>query len=268
MPEGHTVHRTANRFNATFKNSELRVDSPQGRFASGAALLNGQRMRRASAVGKQLFIEFENGLQLRIHLGIYGKWAWHSGDALPEVKGEVRARFWTASGGAIELAELRGPTVCEVLEPAEAQAVRSRLGSDPLNPDTTGFEFQRFAAKVAKTTKSIGLLLMDQSVISGIGNVYRAEILFRAGLNPHTPGKVLTQEQIQALWDDSVALLKIGVRTGVMLTRDGFQKRDPGKAERHHVYKREGQPCRVCGTHIALEVLAGRKLYWCPSCQS
>lgn len=281
MPEGHTVHRTANQFNRAFKGRRLRVDSPQGRFAAGAELLDGQELVSARAIGKQLFLRFSGGNELRIHLGIYGKWAWHDlvADAagnieLPDVKGEVRARFWfdqseadAAPAGPVTLAELRGPTVCEVLASHEIELAEQRLGPDPLNPDPRGVEYARFAQRVGKSNKSIALLLMDQSVISGIGNVYRAEILFRAGIDPHTPGKALTGEQLQALWQDSVELLKVGVRAGVMITRDEHLKRDPGKAERNHVYKREGQACRVCGSTIAIELLAGRKLYWCPDCQ-
>lgn len=277
MPEGHTVHRTANQFNRAFKGQRLRVDSPQGRFAAGAGVLDQQRFIGARAIGKQLFLAFDGGLELRIHLGIYGKWAWHNLTAddfgnidLPAVRGEVRARFWLEpndpTAGAV-LAELRGPTVCEVLASHEIQKVERRLGPDPLNPDPGGAEFERFAGNVSKSAKSIALLLMDQSVISGIGNVYRAEILFRAGINPHTPGRALSGEQVRELWLDSVELLKVGVRAGVMITRDEYLKRDPGKSERNHVYKREGQACRVCGATIAIELLAGRKLYWCPGCQ-
>ena len=108
---------------------------------------------------------------------------------------------------------------------------------------------------------------MNQEVISGIGNVYRAEILFRAGIDPYTPGKLLAKEQIQEIWFDSVALLNIGVKTGVMITIDGLAKKRPTKAERNFVYKREGLPCRVCGTNISLAMAAGRKLYFCVGCQ-
>ena len=76
-------------------------------------------------------------------------------------------------------------------------------------------EAERFIERVTKSRSSIGLQLMNQDVIAGIGNVYRAELLFRAGISPHTPGNTLTREQLQAIWDDSVKLLKVGVATGV-----------------------------------------------------
>ena len=108
---------------------------------------------------------------------------------------------------------------------------------------------------------------MDQKVVSGIGNVYRAELLFRAGIDPYCPGNRLSEEQLHSLWDDSVALLKVGVKTGFMITRDELFTKRPTKAERNFVYKREGQACRVCETKISLALAASRKLYWCSNCQ-
>jgi endonuclease-8 len=263
LPEGHTVHRTANDFNKLFAGKVLTVDSPQGRFSSDAKKINGRTLLRASAIGKQLFLEFDNELFLRIHLGIYGKWQWHLVDELPNVVGEVRARFFC--GNAV--AELRGPTVCEVIDYAEMMTVAKRLGPDPLNPERSGKESSRFVAKVKSSKKTIGELLMDQSVIAGIGNVYRAELLFRAAIEPHTPGNKLSEEQLRALWDDSVKLLKVGVKTSFMITRDELFTKRPSKADRNWVYKREGLPCRVCGKKISIELMVGRKLYWCGTCQ-
>lgn len=269
MPEGHTVHRTANQFAKHFHGQALTVDSPQGRFAPGAALLSAHTVTKALAVGKQMFIYFDHGLVLRIHLGIYGKYRWYEKPELirehltKPVVGEVRARFYNE----FALAELRGPTVCEVLSLEEVDSVFARLGPDPLNPDPKGLEAERFMAKVSKSQTPIGLLLMNQAVISGIGNVYRAEILFRANIDPYRPGRTLTREQLQAIWEDSVALLKVGVETGFMITRDELTKKRPSKEERNFVYKREGKPCRVCGTKVSLAIASTRKLYWCATCQ-
>ncbi len=263
MPEGHTVHRIANSFNELFAGKTLTVDSPQGRFTQSAKLISGQKLIKARAIGKQMFLEFENSQTLRIHLGIYGKWRFVKlNGELPEVQGQVRARFYTDQ----DMADLRGPTICELIEPQELELLEKRLGPDPLNPDD-GSEYKRFQNNISKSKTAIGLLLMNQDIISGIGNVYRAEILYRAKINPHKPGNELTPKLIRELWKDSVYLLELGVKHGVMLTRDGYLDEDPGKPERHHVYKRQGEPCRKCGTHIVLEAMAGRKLYYCPKCQ-
>jgi len=265
MPEGHTVHRTANKFNELFAGRPINVVSPQGRFADGAKAVNEVVLSGARAIGKQMFLEFENNLTLRIHLGIYGKWTFlnHSGE-LPETTGQVRARFSNETA----MADLRGPTVCEVISDAEVRLVEKRLGPDPLNANPRGRELKRFIERASKGKTPIGLALMNQDVISGIGNVYRAEILFRAGINPHAPGNELSVEQLTEIWNDSVKLMKIGVATGFMITRDELAKKNPEKNERNFVYKREGLPCRVCGTNVSLEIMATRKLYWCVGCQN
>ena len=142
MPEGHTVHRTANQFNRLFGDQPLIVESPQGRFAESAKLVSGLRMLEAKAIGKQMFLRFENDLTIRIHLGIYGKWRFDAfaDSQLAEPVGQVRARFINANN----YADLRGPTVCEVISRDEVAIVEARLGPDPLNPDLTGKEMNRF----------------------------------------------------------------------------------------------------------------------------
>ena len=267
MPEGHTVHRTANEFNDLFAGKPLAVISPQGRFSESAKLIDGRTLIGANAIGKQMFLLFDNDLTLRVHLGIYGKWNYHrltDEDSTPPAPvGQVRARF----SNPMAVADLRGPTVCEVISKDEVTQVELRLGPDPLNPNPKNREAERFIERVSKSKTSIGLQLMNQDVIAGIGNVYRAELLFRAGLSPHVPGNTVPREVLQAIWDDSVKLLKVGVATGVMITRDELFKKRPKKADRYFTYKREGLPCRVCGTNISIELMAARKLYWCVGCQ-
>ncbi|MEN9714771.1 MAG: hypothetical protein RJA35_238 [Actinomycetota bacterium] len=268
MPEGHTVHRTANDFNRVFGGQKVTIDSPQGRFSLAAESMSGRKLLTASAIGKQLFLEFDNERFIRIHLGIYGKWKWHqeigkSGFLEQPSIGEVRVRFHNGS----DLAELRGPTICEVIDASEVQAIHDRLGPDPINPDVDGSEANRFVQRVKRSNQPIAALLMDQSVISGIGNVYRAELLFRAGLDPYLPGKNLSDEQLIGLWEDAVRLLAVGVKTGFMITREELFEANPDKSERNFIYKRQGDPCRVCGTDVSIAILAGRKLYWCAGCQ-
>lgn len=266
MPEGHTVHRTANQFATHFLQQRVEVISPQGRFSAGAALVSGATLVASRAIGKQLFLEFDNDRTLRIHLGIYGKWSWQRvepKDLKPPI-GQVRARFI----GSSATADLRGPTVCEVITSGEVALVEQRLGPDPLNNDNGGLAKRRFVERVLKSKAPIGQLLMDQSVIAGVGNVYRAELLFRAGIDPHRPGNSLPTEIIEALWDDSVKLLRVGVKTGFMITRDELFTKKPNKSERNFIYKREGLPCRRCGVNVSIEIMATRKLYFCTGCQN
>lgn len=185
----------------------------------------------------------------------------------PDPVGQVRARLLTDT----VCADLRGPTVCSVITGAEKEQIAARLGPDPANCASDA-EKQRFIARAGKRATPIGLALMDQPVVAGIGNVYRAELLFRAGLNPYTPGKELSAEQLGELWDDWVRLLASGITVGQMITKDGLSEAEYAAAlverdARHWVYKKEGQPCERCGTIIKLETAGGRKLYWCPGCQ-
>ncbi|MEY4349417.1 MAG: hypothetical protein RL719_714, partial [Actinomycetota bacterium] len=145
--------------------------------------------------------------------------------------------------------------------------VLKRLGPDPLNANPKQRESERFINKVLASKVEICKLLMNQEVISGIGNVYRCEILFRHEIEPHTPGNKLSREQLQNIWDDCVKLLRVGVRTGFMITRDELFTKRTTEETRNWIYKREGQPCRRCGTEIKRELMQARKLYWCPGCQ-
>lgn len=332
MPEGHSVHRIARQFDRNFIGKSLIASSPQGRFAEGAAVLDGRDAVSVQAVGKQMFLEVEGDLWLRVHLGLYGAWDF-AGEILvdptiasangrmgqtnqrgtdldeailddagenslssigaprrtrvhvrmseqtkgladegaewpPPVVGQVRLRLMTD----ITAADLRGPTACVLQTPEEMLATVAKLGPDPLVGDPVENE-ERFVRAVRKTQTVIGLLLMDQSVVSGIGNVYRAEMLYRERLNPHTPGKLVPEDTVRALWRDWVRLLAIGVETGQMMTMDDltpdeYRAAMASRDDRHWVYHRAGLPCRVCGTEIALEEIGARKLYWCPRCQA
>ncbi|MDR6691037.1 endonuclease-8 [Microbacterium sp. 1154] len=186
----------------------------------------------------------------------------------PPVVGAVRLRLLTET----TCADLRGPTACALQTPDEVAATIAKLGPDPLVDDLAEGE-EQFTATVRKKPTAIGLLLMDQSVVSGIGNVYRAELLFRARQNPHTPGREVPEEVVRGLWRDWARLLPIGVETGQMMTMDdldpeAYRRAMAHRDDRHWVYHRAGLPCRVCGTTVLMEEAAGRKLYWCPNCQA
>ncbi|GAA2022097.1 Fpg/Nei family DNA glycosylase [Pseudokineococcus marinus] len=271
MPEGHSVRRLADVFRRDFRGQVLAVSSPQGRFADGAALLDGTALLRAEAHGKQMFLGFEGGRWMRVHLGLYGKWAFGTGEP-PEPRGALRVRLRGAGadGGGV-WADLRGPTACEVITTAEKEEARSRLGPDPLRRDG---DPEVFAARVARSRTSVAALLMDQAVVAGVGNVYRAEALFRARTDPFAPGVEVGRERALALWEDLVVLLRDGVRRGSIVTTlpaDRPEGRRRGRVRRedaHYVYRRDGLPCRVCGTTVLTRELVGRNLYWCPVCQS
>ena len=287
MPEGHSIHRIARHFDDVFVTQQLRLSSPQGRFADGAKLLNGHRAVASEAYGKHWFLYFDNGLVLNVHLGMYGAWTFggqqHSSIGAPRKIGEQEDH----TDGAVELTEPRpttrvriigehswadlvGPAICRTLTLGEAQDVIDAIGPDPLRKDA---QPQRFYDVAAKTRRRIGAVLMDQKVIGGIGNIFRAEGLFRLQLNPHTPANTLTGETHQAIWHDQVQLLEIGVETGRIITTDaehrpGVELNEAWPEHANYVYQRQGKPCLVCGANaIIVEALEARKLYWCTACQ-
>lgn len=186
----------------------------------------------------------------------------------PPPVGQVRVRLDTGSVAA----DLRGPTACEVLTAAEAALVRDRLGPDPQVVVDVERAGDVVVDRVTRRNVPVGQLLMDQSVVAGVGNIYRAELLFRARLDPWTPGRRVPAGTVRALWHDWAGLLADGIRDGMILTREDLDaagraaaRQDPGL--RHWVYGRAGLPCRVCGTAVVVEELATRKLYRCPRCQ-
>jgi len=268
MPEGHTLYRLATALTGSFGGRRVRVGSPQGRFADSAALLDRSLLRGAEAAGKHLFIQFSAGRWLHVHLGLYGTFEVVAGPA-PAPRGAVRLRLSTASS----YADLRGPTACELQTGAQREAVLSRLGPDPLRPDVDPELAWR---RISSSSRPVAGLLMDQNVIAGVGNVYRAELLFRHRIAPHRQGRDLSRSEWEAMWMDLVALMHDGVRTGrVDTVRDahlpavmGRQPRVDDHGGEVYVYRRAGQPCHVCAEALATELLDGRNLFWCPRCQS
>ncbi len=360
MPEGHTIHRLAGVFARCFVGRAVAASSPQGRFAGGAAALDGLRMAAAEARGKHLFLGFEGGeapVWLRVHLGLYGGWrfagpglageggrgkasparlgrgaagaaargeaedtaedgaeaaedmaedeadtaehAKGAEDAGEESGGAAGARRFVAASGSGEgeraggdgegawppaprglvrlrllagerVADLSGPAAC-VLETAEGRAAAmARLGEDPLRDDADADAAGR---AVRASRSAVGLLLMRQDLVAGIGNIYRAEVLFRAGIDPHRAGRDVSEAEWGAIWADLRALMRDGVAQGRIVTTRPEHRAWGGRGgavrrgEASYVAHRAGQPCRVCGTAVRAEAMGGRTLYWCEACQ-
>ncbi|HEX7740268.1 MAG TPA: DNA-formamidopyrimidine glycosylase family protein [Marmoricola sp.] len=267
MPEGHTLFRLARDLDAAFGGRAVRVSSPTGKFAADAAVLDGAVMTGAESAGKQLFCAFEGERYIHIHLGLIGKFDITEGPAVPPV-GQVRLRLTNDRA----FADLRGATVCELVGPAKREQVLAKLGPDPLRADA---DPERAWERIHRSHKPIGELLMDQSVLAGVGNVYRAEVLFRHRMHPLRPGNTLRRKQFDAIWDDLVGLLAEGVRVGRIDTVHPEHTPEamgrPPRVDDHggevYVYRRTGQPCLVCGSAVRTAELAGRNSFWCPSCQ-
>ncbi len=267
MPEGHTTHRLAREHQRCYGGSPVAVSSPQGRFGAAAAVLDGRVLQCAEAHGKHLFHVYRPDLVVHIHLGLYGAFTEATLPVQPP-RGQVRMRLV----GSTHWTDLRGPAACELLTEHEVDAVRARLGPDPLRRDA---DPDRAWARLSRSRAPLATLLMDQSVLAGVGNVYRAELLFRHQLDPLRPGCELRADQWATLWSDLVELMGDGVRRGRIDTvRPEHDPSRTGRAprqDRHggevYVYRRAGAPCLVCGTTVVTARHVGRNLYWCPHCQ-
>ncbi len=269
MPEGHTLHRVAAELRDRFGGRIVTSSSPQGQFILGAARVDGHRLVDVDAWGKHVLVRFDGvAEQVHVHLGLFGRWTLTVSEDVVPVVGEVRWRLLSES----VVAELRGPAACELLAPREVAALLARLGPDPLRDDADPEEAWR---RISASRASLATLLMDQAVVAGIGNVYRAEVLFRHRLQPDLPGRELPRSTWDAIWADLVNLMRDGVRSGQIDTvrpehtpaAMGREPRDDAHGGEVYVYRRTGQPCLVCGTIVRTAVVAGRNLFWCPECQ-
>ena len=269
MPEGHVLHRLARDHNALFRGRVVAASTLQDRFAAGAALIDGRSLVRADAWGKHLFHDYGAGVLLHVHLGLYGTFR-HGPGSPPPAAGALRLRLVADTGWA----DLRGATTCAVITTAERKLLVNRLGPDPLRTDTvrSAVDVVAVQSRLARSRVPVALALTDQSIVAGVGNAFRAELLFRHRIDPYLPSLELAPEVVEALWDDLVGLLRAGVKTGhIVTTLREHRSRHRGPVapdDQFYVYRRTGEPCRVCGTPVAVAELATRNLYWCPSCQA
>lgn len=264
MPEGHSIHRYARQHTSMLVGEALRVTSPQGRFVEGASRLDTGTLEGVGAHGKHLFYRWEGGDTLHIHLGLFGTFKLYESGPPPPTEG-TRLQI-TSSRATVYLA---GPTVCELIDPATEDAIRSRLGPDPLSDKRAG---GRFVENLRRRKVPIGAAILDQKVMAGIGNVYRAELLFLMGIDPGRAAHDLTTDEAIGLWTLASDELRAGVRTGRIVTvvpaEVGARKRSEIPDEsRLYVYKRTGEPCRRCSTPIVVQDIGGRSIWKCPTCQ-
>ncbi len=276
MPEGHTLHRLATALDDAFAGHPVRVSSPQGRFTESAALLDGRTVEAAESWGKHLWVHFAHDDLVHVHLGLYGRFdVLRDAEAVPAPVGQVRLRLVQADAhdgprATASYADLRGATACELQTREQREALVARLGPDPLRPDA---DPDLAWHRIKRSRAPIAGLLMDQSVVAGIGNVYRAELLFRHRVDPFRPGTSLRVGRWREMWDDLVALMADGVRTGRIDTvrpehlSDAEREATEPRRGHSYVYRRAGEPCRVCGTRVRTRVLLTRNLYWCAKCQ-
>lgn len=267
MPEGHTIHRLARDLRRDLKGDPVRASSPQGRFDAEAGRIDGAAATRFEAWGKHLFVEFDAASAsdeiLHVHLGLIGKFRRKPAPP-PDPVGQIRLRL--SSDKATW--DLSGPTVCELIRPDRFDQITGELGPDPLRRGDGLDEFRR---RLGRKRIPIGAALLDQKVVAGIGNVYRAEFCFLEGIHPARPANTLTSDEAERLWNLACDQLKRGVRLNRIVTRDenevGTKAGRIAAGERLYAYKRMGQPCRRCTEPIERIEIANRKMWFCPTCQ-
>ena len=257
MPEGHTIHRAALDQRKMLVGQKLDVTSPQGRFSVGAEELNGQTCTAIEAYGKHLLYYFQLGSALHIHLGLYGRFRKAKTPA-PEPRGAVRVRLLSAS----HVIDINGPNTCEILDRAGLKTLLNRIGPDLLRDDA---DPEKAWIKIKASRVSIGQLLMDQSVIAGIGNIYRTEILWRQKVHPSLPGKSLERATFDRLWHDGVKLLQLGVKHNSIITVDKVAKSKTRYGERVNIFAKE--KCPACHSDIRKFEMAARRVFNCETCQ-
>ena len=255
MPEGDVVWSTARRLRAALTGRPLtRSDFRVPRFA--AADLRGRTVLDTASLGKHLLTRVEGGLTVHTHLMMEGKWQIRRAGPAPRYHG-VRLVLanteWQAVGYSLGLVEL--------LRTAEEGRAVGHLGPDLLDP---AWGAETAAAAVARLAEQpdrpVGEALLDQTRLAGIGNVYKAEVLFLRGVHPWTPVRDVpgTLELVEL----SHRLLDANKdRPGHITTGDR------GRGREHWVYGRAGRPCRRCGTRIERAEQDGRVAFWCPRCQ-
>jgi endonuclease-8 len=256
VPEGDSIHSAARRVGAALVGRPIvSIETPQPRHAPDRwpERLGGRAVRSVDARGKHLFIRFDGDLTLHSHLRMTGHWGvYRRGQRWRRA---ARRAWLVIRTEQHEVVEFDGP-VLELMTESRTRFDRrlTTLGPDILDPD---FDEHRFLALVRRDspTRAIGDALLDQRHLAGVGNMWKAEGCFLAGLDPWKP--------LGAASDDDLLAL---VREERPLMLDSAAGRRPPQ---RWVYRRAGQPCRRCGTAIRARGQGddNRTTYWCPRCQ-
>ncbi|MBV9168867.1 MAG: Fpg/Nei family DNA glycosylase [Chloroflexi bacterium] len=266
MPEGHTIHRLAREHTHALAGHVLHVWSPQGRHALVAAALDQHRLEHVDAHGKHLFYHWQDAPILHIHLGLFGSFRESaSGSSPPRPSAQLRIE-----GPSITI-ELIGATTCELVDDVRRDQILDRLGPDLLADDA---EPERAWQRLRRRSAPIATALLDQQLMSGVGNVYRLEALFVNGIHPERPANSLSRVEFDGLWETLRSMLRQGVEDRRIVTvhpseraavmgANGVESVPPEDA--FYVYQQHR--CRRCGGPIRAWRLGVRPAYACERCQ-
>ena len=244
MPEGDAIHRAARRLQVLV-GQELEVETPHPRAAVKqlAPRLDGRRLESVEAVGKNLLLRFEGGLVLRSHLRMKGRWRVLPRDA------EVFGLPWLVLRGDDHAGVLWHGPVLEL-----DRGVALRLGPDIL-AEPPDLEAMLRNLRRERQERAVGDAVLDQRVIAGIGNMWKAEALWDAQVSPWRPLADVSDDELRAVLAAASTLMRA---------------RLDGPGGRRHIYRRKGQPCPRCRAPIKSwpQGDGARMAYWCPRCQA
>ena len=262
MPEGHLIHRVADD-HQIFVGATVKVRSPDGRFMFGAEELDRQTLQSVDAWGKHLLYQFKPK-SLHIHLGLEGSIRFRKAHTLHE---DQRARLLVQDERTGDSFLLYNPLHCELLSSFARKDLIRRLGPDLLRPDA---DPEITWTLMQRSQAGLGEFLLDQSCISGIGNIYRSEILFLLRMHPHRRAGSLTREEFDTLWRLAADLLEVGRHHNAIITaspkRLGKPREQMHRSERVLVYRK--RECPDCGALLTVERIANRTAWFCERCQS
>ncbi|KAI8465749.1 MAG: hypothetical protein J3K34DRAFT_435962, partial [Monoraphidium minutum] len=265
MVEGHQCHRVAHAHRRLLMGRSFKATSPNGRFADGARAIDGKPLSRIEVHGKNLFYFFGEDQApdvVHIHFGMSGAFRTMPLEQESERPPRETTRLRLEAGGDALVAHLSAMTVAHGgLELYESKS--SKLGPDPLREDA---DPELLWAKVQRCKKPIGLVLMDQTMMAGVGNIYRAEVLYKAAIHPEQPAHTLSRAAFDAVWAHSVDLLQRGFTSGSILTVDPEDAKTLGKPwTRRYIYNHA--QCGRCKGPVHSWDMAARTVYCCPTCQ-
>ncbi|KAK9842012.1 hypothetical protein WJX81_004236 [Elliptochloris bilobata] len=261
MVEGHQCHRVVRAHRKSLMGRSFAAQSPNGRFADGAKAISGKLLSRIECHGKNLFYFFGTGedtVVMHVHFGMSGAFRTSTLGEEPDARETTRLKLV----GEDICAQLSAMTVAHG-GLALYDKLTAKLGPDPLREDADG---EVVWARMQASRKPVGLVLMDQSMIAGIGNIYRAEILFKAGVHPEQAANTVERAAFERIWRHSVELLRRGFQSGSILTVDPEEAKRLGKPwTRRYIYNQAR--CGRCGGEIRTWNMAARTCYACHTCQ-
>lgn len=272
MPEGPEIWREADRLTEALAGREIvDIKFAFDQLKKYEQILVNETVNRVEPRGKAILTRFKNDLNIYSHNQLYGKWEVTESGEQPDTNRTLRLSLSNKDYSAL----LYSASEIEVLrdEELEEHDYLKKLGPDVLHPNTDHETVLNRYQDETFQNRKVATLLLDQSFISGLGNYLRAEIMFVAGVYPDLKLRECSAEQKEKMAEASIELARRSYETSGITTDlqtvEALKREESDRSNyRHYVYSREGQYCHKCGAEIEVDKTGGRKLYFCPQCQS